>query len=175
MQKNIFLTAIICLTCSCVQLIAQPSNKPPDRMKMLNAFNGEWKGEMQWLHGNKKGKYKMSHTSQKIAGGWGVMLSETVMIPDKGKYNAARVFSYSTTGDTTFMYTVDSDGETWFYTGVWKSSKKLELSAQHTANGKAIEKTISYTFLSPKEYDFKSISRAEGKEEEVVELKMKKD
>lgn len=143
-------------------------------MKMLNAFNGEWKGEMISFVEKKKIKYKLTHTSLKIAGGWGVQLNEVAMIPSKGKFQAARIFSNSETGDTTYMYTVDSDGGTWFYTGVWETSKKLLLKSSVMKDGKKVDKTISYIFLSPKEYDFKSITSTEGKEDEIVEMKMER-
>jgi len=153
-------------------VVAQPTNKPPDRMKMLNAFNGEWKGEMVTVEGKKKIKYKLSHTSQKIAGGWGVQLSEVAMIPEKGKYQAARIFSNSSTGDTTYMYTIDSYGETWMYKGVWVTNKHLLVKAVGDNNGVMVSKTISYSFLSPKEYEYKSITQSEGVEDEIVEMKM---
>ena len=141
-------------------------------MKMLTAFNGEWKGEMVTVAEKKKIKYKLSHTSAKIAGGWGVQLTEVAMIPEKGKYQAARIFSYSATGDTTYMYTIDSNGETWFFKGIWESTKKLLLTSTGQKDGKQIDKIISYHFLSPKEYELKSITKAEGKPDEIVEIKM---
>lgn len=141
-------------------------------MKMLSAFNGEWKGEMVTIVEKKKIKYKMTHTSLKIAGGWGVQLNEVAMIPSKGKFQAARIFSYSDEGDTTYMYTVDSDGGTWFYKGVWESNKKLLLKTSDVKNGKKVDKTISYIFLSPKEYEYKSITQTEGKDDEIVEMVM---
>src|SRR5688500_5358401 len=111
---------VILMICLCLEkTYSQTSYKAPDRMKMLNAFSGEWKGEMVNIINKKKIKYKMSHTSSKVAGGWGFQLSEIAMIPEKGKYQACRIFSYSETGDTTYMYTVDNLGATWFYTGVW--------------------------------------------------------
>jgi len=151
---------------------SQAVTRPPDRMKMLTAFNGEWKGEMVTIVEKKKIKYKLSHTSLKVAGGWGVQLNEVAMIPGKGKYQAVRVFSYGNASDTTFMYTVDSDGETWFYKGVWESNKKLLLKTSDMKDGKKVDKIISYTFLSPKEYDLKSITQIEGKEDDIVEVKM---
>ncbi|MBK7387503.1 MAG: DUF1579 family protein [Bacteroidetes bacterium] len=151
---------------------AQVANKPPDRMKMLTAFNGEWKGEMVTVVEKKKIKYKLSHTSEKVAGGWGVQLTEVAMIPEKGKYQAARIFSYSATGDTTYMYTIDSNGETWFYKGIWETTKKLLLKASHQSGAAMIEKMISYHFLSPKEYELKSITKTEGKPDDIVEIKM---
>lgn len=154
------------------QATAQTTNKPPDRMKMLTAFNGEWKGEMVTVVEKKKIKYKLSHTSSKIAGGWGVQLTEVAMIPEKGKYQAARIFSYSAAGDTTYMYTIDSNGETWFFKGIWESTKKLLLTSTGQKDGKPIEKTISYHFLSPKEYELKSITKTEGKPDDIVEIKM---
>ncbi|HMT28444.1 MAG TPA: DUF1579 family protein [Bacteroidia bacterium] len=151
---------------------SQNQNKPPDRMKMLTAFNGEWKGEMVTMVEKKKIKYKLSHTSEKIAGGWGIQLTEVAMIPEKGKYQAARIFSYSSTSDTTYMYTVDNFGETWFFTGIWETNKKLILKSTMESKGKKIEKAISYLFLNPKEYEYKSISRTEGSPDEIVEMKM---
>ncbi len=151
---------------------AQQANKPPDRMKMLTAFNGEWKGEMVTVVAKKKIKYKLSHTSEKIAGGWGVQLSEVAMIPEKGKYQAARIFSYSPTNDTTFMYTIDNYGDTWFFKGVWETNKKLLLKATMDKSGKQTNKTISYSFISPKEYDFKSVTQADSIPDEIVEMKM---
>ncbi len=154
---------------------SQTGTKPPDRMKMLNAFNGTWHGEMEVVTEKKKSKYKLSHTSQKVAGGWGVMLSEVAIIPAAGKYQAARVFSYSAVGDTTYMYTVDSNGETWFYKGVWSTTKKLILKSTGGTVETPVEKTISYSFLSPKEYQFQSITKATGKEDEIVEMNMRKE
>ena len=127
-MKNAAGSLMTILTIICVYtspVLSQPTNKPPDRMKMLSAFNGEWKGEMVTEVEKKKIKYKLSHTSLKIAGGWGVQLNEVAMIPGKGKFQAARIFSYSEGGDTTYMYSIDSDGATWFYKGVWESNKKL--------------------------------------------------
>ena len=152
--------------------LSQTTNKPPDRMKMLAAFNGEWKGEMVTMVEKKKIKYKLSHTSEKIAGGWGIQLTEVAMIPEKGKYLAARIFSYSSNSDTTFMYTIDNFGETWFFTGIWETNKKLILKSTMENKGKKIEKAISYQFLNPKEYDYKSITRTEGSPDEIVEMKM---
>lgn len=143
-------------------------------MKMLAAFNGEWKGEMVTISEKKKIKYKLSHTSEKIAGGWGIQLTEVAVIPEKGKYIAARIFSYSPNSDTTFMYTIDNFGETWFFTGIWETNKKLILKSTTESNGKKIEKAISYQFLNPKEYDYKSITRTEGSPDEIVEMKMAK-
>jgi hypothetical protein len=177
MKSFITTLTVVCLLSGFNQatLQAQATNRPPDRMKMLNAFNGEWKGEMVAMIEKKKVKYKLSHTSQKIAGGWGVLLSEVAMIPEKGKYQAARTFSYSTTGDTTFMYTVDSDGETHFFKGIWESTRRLLLKTSGESHGKHLEKTISYTFVSPKEYNYKCITVVEGKEDDIVEMKMMKE
>lgn len=158
-----------------ILLLAQPTNRPPDRLKMLNAFNGDWKGEMVTIVEKKKIKYKLTHTSQKIAGGWGVQLSEVAMIPQQGKYQAARIFSQSATGDTTYMYTVDSKGHTWFYTGVWEGHKKLLLKTSGNEGEKKVNKTISYSFVSPRLYEFKSITQIEGVEDEIVEMKMEKE
>jgi hypothetical protein len=38
-------------------------------MKMLLAFNGEWKGELAEVRYGKKVKTKISHTSTKVAAG----------------------------------------------------------------------------------------------------------
>lgn len=167
----LFLSLIVTMM-SAVSSKAQTQNKPPDRMKMLAAFNGSWKGEMVNEIDKKKVKYKLSHTSEKIAGGWGIQLTEVAMIPEKGKYMAARIFSYSSTSDTTYMYTVDNFGETWFFKGIWESSKKLILKSNIEMKGKKVEKSISYQFLNPKEYDYKSITRVEGSPDEIVEMKM---
>ena len=153
-------------------VMGQQANKPPDRMKMLAAFNGEWKGEMVTVVGKKKIKYKLSHTSEKIAGGWGIQLSEVAMIPEKGKYQAARIFSYSPTSDTTLMYTIDNYGYTWFFKGVWETNKKLLLKATMDKAGKQTNKTISYSFISPKEYEFTSVTKADSIPDEIVDMKM---
>ena len=153
---------------------SQTANKPPDRMKFLAAFNGEWKGEMVIQKEKKKVKYKMSHTSEKIAGGWGIQLSEVAMIPDKGKYQVARIFSVSSVNDTTYMYAVDNFGDTRFYEGVWETNKKLLLKTIETKEGKQLNNTITYTFLSPKIYEYRSITHIEGLEDEIVEMKMER-
>jgi hypothetical protein len=120
----------------------------------------------------KKIKYKLSHTSEKIAGGWGIQLSEVAMIPEKGKYMAARIFSNSPTSDTTYMYTIDNYGETWFFKGIWETNRKLILKATMNKSGKQTEKAISYSFINPKEYEFKSITRTDSIPDEIVEMKM---
>jgi hypothetical protein len=141
-------------------------------MKMLAAFNGEWKGEMVTVTDKKKLKYKMSHTSEKVAGGWGIQLNETAMIPEKGKYQAARIFSYSSEGDTTYMYTVDNLGETWFFKGIWETNKKLFLRSTMEVKGKKTEKAITYSFLNPKSYEYKCITKADSIPDQIVEMKM---
>jgi len=155
--------------------LSQTQNKPPDRMKMLAAFNGEWKGEMVKVVDSKTLKYKLAHTSEKIAGGWGIQLNEKANIPEKGNYLATRIFSYSSASDSTFMYTIDNFGETWFFTGTWESSKKLVLKSQMELNGKIIEKLIIYQFLNTREYNFKSITRIAGSPDEFVEMIMKRE
>ena len=144
-------------------------------MKMLAAFNGAWYGEMVKNVDNKTIKYKLSHTSEKIAGGWGIQLTETAIIPEKGKYQSARIFSYSSSSDTTFMYLVDNFGETWFFTGTWETNKKLVLKSQMELKGKLTEKQITYLFLNPKKYDYTSITRIPGTPDEVVEMTMNRE
>ena len=155
---------------------SQVQNKPPDRMKMLAAFNGEWKGEMVRDVAKKKVKYKLSHTSEKIAGGWGIQINEVAIIPEtKGKYIAARIFSYNSSGDSTFMYTVDNLGETWFYTGTWETPKKLVLKSKLDVKGKLLVREITYQFMNPKQYNYKSITKVEGAPDEVVEMTMQRE
>lgn len=156
-------------------VLSQVQNKPPDRMKMLAAFNGAWKGEMVTVIEKKKIKYKLSHTSEKIAGGWGIQLTEIAMIPEKGKYQAARIFSYSNTSDSTYMYTVDNFGDTWFFIGTWESTKKLVLKSSLEIKGKLVEREITYQFVNPKQYEYKSITRAAGTPDELVEMTMLRD
>jgi len=177
-MKYISITTIaifLIIYCCMEKSFSQTSYKAPDRMKMLNAFSGEWKGEMVNVINKKKIKYKITHTSSKVAGGWGFQLLEIAMIPEKGKYQACRIFSYSETGDTTYMYTVDNLGATWFYTGVWENNKKLVLHAAGETNGKKTGKHITYQFISPKEYEYKSVTTIEGSSEEIVEMKMFKN
>jgi hypothetical protein len=171
-MKNFVFINLFLLISSPFIANAQVANKAPDRMKMLTAFNGEWKGEMVNIIEKKKIKYKLSHTSEKIAGGWGIQLNEIAMIPDKGKYVATRIFSYSPTGDTTYMYTIDNFGQTFFYTGVWETPKRLLLKNSREIDGKKTDRIISYYFQSPKEYDYSSVIKSEGKTDEVLELKM---
>jgi hypothetical protein len=154
--------------------LSQTQNKPPDRMKMLAAFNGEWAGEMVLITGKKTTKYKLSHISEKIAGGWGIQLTEVAVIPEKGKYQAAKIFSYSSTGDSTFMYVIDNFGETRFFTGAWETNKKLVLRSKIEVGGKVNEKEIIYQFINPKQYDYKSITRVTGNPDELVEMNMKR-
>jgi hypothetical protein len=72
------------------------------------------------------------------------------------------------------MYTIDSNGETWFYTGIWDGTKRLVLKTSDKESGNTVSKTIHYTFVSPKQYAFKSITRFEGKEDEIVEMIMER-
>ncbi len=154
---------------------AQTMNHPPDRMKMLSAFNGEWKGEYAEQKKGKKVKTKISHVSEKVAGGWAVQISETANLPDKGKYMAVKIFSYSSVGDTTYMYVVDNQGATYFYTGVWKGNKHLVLSNTSPGeNGKILKKEVSYEFKNMREYEYKYISTAGDSVESVIEMSMKK-
>lgn len=144
-------------------------------MKMLLAFNGEWKGEMAEVRNGKKVKTKISHTSTKVAAGWGVMVQESAMIPEFGKYVSARIFSYSATGDTTYMYVVDNRGDTWFYTGTWKSTRKLELESQtDLPDGKKLKKTVKYDFINLKEYEYRFMSAIGDSIISTVEMSMKK-
>jgi hypothetical protein len=73
------------------------------------------------------------------------------------------------------MYTVDNLGATWFYKGVWENNKKLVLHASGETNGKKTGKHIIYQFISPKEYEFKSVTTTEGIDDEIVEMKMFKN
>lgn len=156
--------------------IAQSLNRPPDRMKMLSAFNGEWKGEMVEIVNKKKIKTKIAHTSMKVAGGWGVQVSESANMPDKTKYMSVKIFSYSHSGDTTYMYVVDNRGDTYLYTGTWKGNKHLDLSF-NTINqqGKAIKKAVSYDFKTMREYDYKFITLIDDSVANVIEMNMKKE
>jgi hypothetical protein len=158
-----------------VIVLSQSVNRPPERMKMLLAFNGEWKGEMAEVRNGKKVKTKITHTSSKVAAGWGVMVQESAMIPDFGKYVSARIFSYSATGDTTYMYVVDNRGDTWFYTGTWKSTRKLELeSMTDLPEGKKLKKTVKYDFTNLKEYEYRFTSAIGDSVISTVEMSMKK-
>lgn len=166
---------ILLFSISTVAAFSQAVNRPPERMKMLLAFNGEWKGEMAEVRNGKKVKTKISHTSTKVASGWGVMVQESAMIPDFGKYVSARIFSYSATGDTTYMYVVDNRGYTWFYTGTWKSTRKLELeSYSELPEGKKLKKTVKYDFISLKEYEYRFMSAIGDSVISTVEMSMKK-
>ena len=143
-------------------------------MKMLGAFNGEWKGEMEIKQAKKTVKYKLTHTSEKIVAGWGIQITELAMIPDKGKYQAAKIFSSSSVSDSTYMYSIDNFGETWFYIGTWETNKKLVLRSKMDLNGKVTEKEITYTFLNPKQYNYRSITKIAGTPDETVEMSMSK-
>ncbi len=165
---------IVCLLFLPITIKAQ-SYKPPDRMKMLTAFNGEWKGEMTKKIEKKTVRYKLSHNSEKVAGGWGIQITEIAMIPDKGKYQSAKIFSCSSVSDSTYMYTIDNFGETWFFIGTWETNKKLVLRSKMEVKGKATEKEITYQFVNPKQYDYKSITRIEGSPDELVEMTMKRE
>ncbi|MFI5219512.1 MAG: hypothetical protein ACHQNT_08475 [Bacteroidia bacterium] len=150
-------------------------NRPPDRMKMLSAFNGEWKGEMVEMQNKKKIKTKIAHTSMKVAGGWGVQISEAANLPDKTKYVSVKIFSYSPTGDTTYMYVVDNKGATYFYTGTWKGTKHLDLKFMAMDDkGKDVKKEVSYDFLSMREYNYKFTTTIGDSLANVVEMNMKK-
>lgn len=150
-------------------------NHPPDRMKMLSAFNGEWKGEFAELKNKKKIKTKIAHTSEKVAGGWGVQISETANLPDKGRYMSVKIFSYSLTGDTTYMYVVDNQGATDFYKGIWKSPKHLELNCSVSdTTGTEINKNVSYDFKSMREYDYRNTSMKGDSIQSEIEMNMKK-
>ena len=153
---------------------SQGQYKPPDRMKMLAAFNGEWKGEMVTRVEKKTTRYKLSHNSAKIAGGWGIQITEVAMIPDKGKYQSAKIFSCSSVSDSTYMYTIDNFGETWFYIGTWETNKKLVLRSKMDMKGKTTEKEITYNFINPKQYDYKSITKISGSPDETVEMSMQR-
>ncbi|MBL7928383.1 MAG: DUF1579 family protein [Bacteroidia bacterium] len=156
-------------------VLSQSVNRPPERMKMLLAFNGEWKGELAEVRNGKKVKTKISHTSAKIAAGWGVMVQESAMIPEFGKYVSARIFSYSSSGDTTYMYVVDNRGDTWFYTGTWKSTRKLELeSLTDLPDGRKQKKSVKYDFISLKEYEYRFMSAIGDSVISTVEMSMKK-
>lgn len=154
---------------------SQSMNRPPDRMKMLSAFSGEWKGEFSELRKGKKTRTKISHISEKVAGGWAVQVAESANLPDKGKYMAVKVFSYSNAGDTTYMYVVDNQGATYFYTGIWKGNKHLVLNcASMNENGKTLKKEVSYDFKNMREYEYKYISSIGDSVESVIEMSMKK-
>ena len=154
---------------------AQSMNRPPDRMKMLSAFNGEWKGEMTEIKNKKKIKTKISHISQKVAGGWAVQIAEAANLPDKGKYMSVKIFSYSNAGDTIYMYVVDNQGATYFYTGTWKGNKHLDLSCSATNDkGKSVKKEVTYDFKTMREYEYKYISTAGDSVEAIIEMSMKK-
>jgi hypothetical protein len=154
---------------------SQSMNRPPDRMKMLSAFTGEWKGELSELKNGKKVKTKISHVSEKVAGGWAVQIAETANLPDKGKYMSVKIFSYSNAGDTTYMYVVDNLGATYFYLGTWKGNKHLDLNCS-TLNdkGKTVKKEVSYDFKNMREYDYKYVSSVGDSVESVIEMNMKK-
>lgn len=154
---------------------AQSLNRPPERMKMLSAFNGEWKGEMVEMVNKKKIKTKIAHNSIKVAGGWGVQVSESANLPDKTKYMAAKIFSYSPSGDTTYMYVVDNKGATYFYTGIWRGNKHLELSCSITNDrGRAVKKDVTYDFKTMREYNYKYVSAVGDSVETVIEMNMLK-
>jgi hypothetical protein len=158
-----------------VHALSQGQYKPPDRMKMLTAFNGEWKGEMVKKNDKKTVRYKLSHNSEKLAGGWGIQITEIAMIPEKGKYQSAKIFSCSSISDSTYMYTIDNFGETWFFTGIWETNKKLVLHSRMDVKGKTTEKEITYQFVNPKQYDYKSITKVTGSPDEVVEMTMQRE
>jgi len=151
---------------------AQFTNRPPDRMKMLSAFNGEWKGEMVEVVNKKKIKTKIAHTSMKVAGGWGVQINEAANLPDKTKYMSVKVFSYSPSGDTTYMYVVDNRGATYFFTGTWKGNKHLELAC---GVNDTIKKLVYYDFHTMREYDYKYTTLVRDSVANVVEMSMKKE
>ncbi|HKR06436.1 MAG TPA: DUF1579 family protein [Bacteroidia bacterium] len=154
---------------------SQTMNRPPDRMKMLSAFSGEWKGEFSELRKGKKTRTKISHISEKVAGGWAVQVSESANLPDKGKYMSVKIFSYSNAGDTTYMYIVDNLGATYFYTGTWKGNKHLDLTSNTIdEKGKALKKEVSYDFKNMREYEYKYISSIGDSVESVIEMSMKK-
>lgn len=166
---------ILLFVCAPFAATSQAVNRPPERMKMLLAFNGEWKGEMAEVRNGKKVKTKISHTSAKVAAGWGVMVQESAIIPDFGKYVSARIFSYSAAGDTTYMYVVDNRGNTWFYTGTWKTTRRLELeSLTDLPDGKKLKKTVKYDFISLKEYEYRFLSAIGDSVISTVEMSMKK-
>lgn len=174
LARKIKLVTIIILIC--VQYTASAQiNRPPDRMKMLSAFNGEWKGEMIEMKDKKKIKTKIVHNSMKVAGGWGVQISEAANLPDKTKYVSVKIFSYSATGDTTYMYVVDNKGATYFYTGTWKGTKHLDLKfIAMDEKGKNIKKEVRYDFLSMREYNYKFTSTIGDSITNVIEMNMKK-
>jgi hypothetical protein len=154
---------------------SQTMNRPPDRMKMLSAFNGEWKGEIAEVKNKKKVRTKISHISEKVAEGWAVQIAETANLPGKGKYMSVKIFSYSGTGDTTYMYVVDNQGATYFYQGTWKGNKRLELNCNVTNdNGKMAKKEVTYDFKNMREYEYKYISTIADSVESVIEMSMKK-
>lgn len=170
--RAILMVFMICMLSFPFKSISQGQYKPPDRMKMLTAFNGEWKGEMVTKIDKKTTRYKLSHNSAKVAGGWGIQITEVAMIPEKGKYQSAKIFSCSSVSDSTYMYTIDNFGETWFFIGTWETNKKLILRSKMDLKGKLTEKEITYTFINPKQYDYKSITKVAGSPDETVEMTM---
>lgn len=155
---------------------AQTSNQPPERMKMLAAFNGTWKGEMIEMINGKKVKTKISHTSMKVASGWAVQVSETANLPDKSKYTSVKIFSYSPSGDTTYMYVVDNKGATYFYTGTWRGTRHLDLTwSSKSSDDKMLRKEIAYDFKNMREYDYKYTSAKGDSVEKVIEMNMLKE
>lgn len=153
----------------------QNLNHPPDRMKLLSAFNGEWKGEIAEIKNGKKLKTKISHISEKVAGGWAVQIAETANMPDIGKYLSVKIFSYSNAADTTYMYVVDNRGATYFYKGTWKANKHIDLRCITTNDkGKTVKKEVTYDFKNMREYDYKYFSTVGDSVESAIEMNMKK-
>ena len=169
---KIFILAIFFQSKSFSQI---PVNHPPDRMKMLSAFNGEWKGQISEMKNKKRIKTKISHISEKVAGGWAVQIAETANFPDKGKYMSVKIFSYSNSGDTTYMYVVDNQGTTYFYTGTWKGNKHLDLSCSAVNyKGKNVKNRVTYDFENMREYTYKYISSVSDTVETEIVMEMKK-
>ncbi len=176
MKKKYLYLLIAIITCSVILVRAQSSHRPPERMKLLSAFNGEWKGEMAEMKNGKKIKTKISHQSMKVAGGWGVQVTETASIPNEEKYQSVRVFSYSPGGDYTYMYVVDNRGETFFYTGNWTGNKTLILKCAFENNSRqTIKKEVQYQFKTLREYDYKYITSVGDSIDKIIEMNMKKE
>ena len=116
------------------------------------------------------------HTSMKVAGGWGVQISEAANLPDRTKYMSVKIFSYSASGDTIYMYVVDNRGATYFYTGTWKGNKHLDLSCNVSdTSSRPVKKMVTYNFSTMREYEYKYTTLVGDSVIDVVEMSMKKE
>jgi hypothetical protein len=131
----------------------EKKNEIPEAVKKAQQWIGKWSGTMTMVNEGKTIIPKAEWNFRSVAGGYGILLEETVTDPSFGKWLSCDLMGFDPYDSKIHIYTVDNMGTCHDHLCEWKSPDHFYLEHNSMRDGKPYSEKIDMVMKGSDSFD----------------------